>query len=63
MHCKKLINLGHKKMCTVKKTQKSLSVNIFVYFDFKNKTKKLNSIFTITNLSMHFLTSLAEGSG
>ncbi len=63
MHCKKLINLGHQKMCTVKKTQQFLSVNIFVYFDFKNKTKKWNLIFTITNLSMHFLTSLAEGSG
>jgi hypothetical protein len=43
---KKLINLGHQKMCTalLKKTKKSLKANIFVCFDFKNKTKKWNLI-------------------
>jgi hypothetical protein len=46
-------------MCTVKKTQKSKT---FVRFDFKNN-KNWNSVFNITNLSLHFLTSLASGSG
>ncbi len=46
--CNELINLGHQKMCTVKKTQKSLNTNILVLFGFKNKTKKWNSIFAIT---------------
>ncbi len=60
---KKLINLGHQKYALLKKTRKSLNSNIFVRFDFKNKTKKWNSIFTITNLFLHFSTSFAEGSG
>jgi hypothetical protein len=52
-----------KKRALLKKTRKSLNANIFVRFDFKNKTKKWNSIFTITNLFLHFLISFAEGSG
>jgi hypothetical protein len=52
-----------KKCALLKKIRKSLNANIFVRFDFKNKTKKWNSIFTKTNLFLHFLTSFAEGSG
>jgi hypothetical protein len=64
VHCKKLSNPGHQKMCTLlKKTQKSLNGNIFVPFGFRNKTKKWNSIFTITSLFFHSLATFAEGSG
>jgi hypothetical protein len=39
IHCKKLIDQGLQKMCTVKKNRKSLKGNILVLFGFKNKTK------------------------
>jgi hypothetical protein len=38
-----------KKHALLKKTQKSLNANIFVRFDFKNKTKKWNSIFAVSH--------------
>jgi hypothetical protein len=47
-------------MCTVKKYQKSLNVNIFVRISFENKTKKWNSIFTITNVPCKFQQNLSK---
>jgi hypothetical protein len=60
---KKLAIWVIKKCALLKKTRKSLNVNIFVPFGFKNKTKKWNSIFTTTSLFLHFLATFAEGSG
>ena len=50
IHCKKLSNLGHQKMCTVKKDLKIIKREYLPSFCFKNKTKKWNLIFTITSL-------------
>ena len=47
-------------MCTVKKTRKSLNANIFVPVDFKNKTKKWNSIFAIMYIPCKFYQNLSK---
>ncbi len=50
IHGKKIINIGHQKMCTVKKDLKIIKREYLCFFGFKNKTKKWNSIFTKTSL-------------
>ncbi len=57
---KKTHQSGTPKTCTVKKDSKIFKREYLRSFRF---LKKWNSIVIITNLSMHFLTSLAEGSG